>query len=72
MDDLIVLDSLSDEDLPIEENSISSEENQTEIMVFTSDDIDISTPFFQGVGLSGVACMLSLGIAMVISMFRRA
>lgn len=68
MEDLIV----QDENFNISEESIiqETEANTSAIIVYNQEDILISEGFFLGVQISGVMCLLSLGIFVAIRIFR--
>ena len=58
-----------------EEESIISEfssasETETVAMVIQPEQIDLSSSFFMGVQITGVMCMLSLGVCVILKMFR--
>lgn len=73
-----------DQDLVVLENengSISEEEIiqdpetttlNAEIIQVLPEEINISDPFFMGVQVCGIMCLFSLGIAVIISIFRKA
>ena len=58
-----------------EEESIFSEftassEAETVAMVIQPEEIDLSSSFFMGVQITGVMCMLSLGVCVILKMFK--
>lgn len=58
-----------------EEESIISEfstpsETETIAMVIQPEEIDLSSSFFMGVQITGVMCMLSLGVCVILRMFK--
>ena len=58
-----------------EEESIFSEysatpESETFALVIQPEQIDLSSSFFMGVQITGVMCMLSLGVCVILKMFR--
>ena len=61
-------------DVQEEEGVISefttSKETETVAMVIQPEEIDLSSSFFMGVQITGVMCMLSLGVCMILKMFR--
>lgn len=67
---------ISNEDYTLQEEEIiqdSQESSQTQaIIAVRSEEIDINSSFFMGVQISGIMCLLSLGIAIIIRMFRQA
>lgn len=72
-EDLILLDE--DSNVFQEEEFIQDQESyvsSSEILQIVPEEINLSDPFFLGVQVSGVMCMLSLGIAVVLRMFRKA
>lgn len=72
-EDLILVDENNNDEEP--EELFSAPENNQEtlsIIEVKPEEFDISESFFTGVQIAGVMCMLSLGIAMVLKMFRRA
>ena len=72
-EDLILIDENNGDEEPQELFS-AQEDNQEALSIIEvkPEEIDISESFFTGVQIAGVMCMLSLGIAMVLKMFRRA
>ena len=72
-EDLILIDENNGDEEPHELFS-AQEDNQEALSIIEvkPEEIDISESFFTGVQIAGVMCMLSLGIAMVLKMFRRA
>lgn len=72
---------MEDQIVPDENENISTQEDQdifaqdnqnNEIFAITSEEVDLGTPFFQGFGLAGAMCLMSLGIAVIIQIFRKA
>ena len=61
-------------DVQEEENVISeyasTPEDETVAMVIQPEEIDLSSSFFMGVQITGVMCMLSLGVCVILKMFR--
>ena len=61
-------------DVQEEEGVISefstSPETETVAMVIQPEEIDLSSSFFMGVQITGVMCMLSLGVCVILKMFR--
>ena len=61
-------------DVQEEENVISeytsAPESETVAMVIQPEEIDLSSSFFMGVQITGVMCMLSLGVCVILKMFR--
>ena len=58
-----------------EEESIISEfastpESETVALVIQPEEIDLSSSFFMGVQITGVMCMLSLGVCVILRMFK--
>lgn len=58
-----------------EEESIISEfsspsETETAAMVIQPEEIDLSSSFFMGVQITGVMCMLSLGVCVILRIFK--
>lgn len=58
-----------------EEEGIISEyasvpESETVALVVQPEQIDISSSFFVGVQITGVMCMLSLGVCVILRLFR--
>lgn len=72
-EDLILIDE-NNGDEESQEIISAQEDNQETLSIIEvrPEEFDISEPFFTGVQIAGVMCMLSLGIAMVLKMFRRA
>lgn len=48
----------------------SAPEDETVAMVIQPEEIDLSSSFFMGVQITGVMCMLSLGVCVILKMFR--
>lgn len=72
-EDLILIDEGNDGEEPQEIISAPVDNQETlSIIEVRPEEFDISESFFTGVQISGVMCMLSLGIAMALKMFRRA
>lgn len=71
-EDLILYDE--NESLQAEEIIQNPEHSETssEILQIIPEEINISDPFFMGVQICGVMCLFSLGISMILRMFRRA
>ena len=73
MDDLQILEN-ENTDLPEEENIISDtsmvSETEKVAMVVQPEQIDLSSSFFMGVQITGVMCMLSLGVCVILRMFK--
>lgn len=73
MDDLQILEN-ENTDLPEEESIISdftsAPETETIAMVVQPEQIDLSSSFFMGVQITGVMCMLSLGVCVILRMFK--
>ena len=61
-------------DLQEEEDVISeyasAPEDETVAMVIQPEEIDLSSSFFMGVQITGVMCMLSLGVCVILRMFK--
>lgn len=61
-------------DVQEEESFISefaySPESETVAMVIQPEEIDLSSSFFMGVQITGVMCMLSLGVCVILKMFK--
>ena len=58
-----------------EEEDIFSEfsntsESETVALVIQPEQIDLSSSFFMGVQITGVMCMLSLGVCVILRLFR--
>lgn len=72
-EDLVLIDE-NNGDEEQEEIIQAPKDNQetSAIIEVKPEEFDISETFFSGVQIGGVMCMLSLGIAMVLKMFRRA
>lgn len=72
-EDLILIDE-NNGDEESQELFSAQEDNQEALSIIEvkPEEIDISESFFTGVQVAGVMCMLSLGIAMVLKMFKRA
>lgn len=71
-EDLILFDENNVDEEPQELFSAQEDNQETlSIIELKPEEIDISESFFTGVQIAGVMCMLSLGIAMVLKMFRR-
>lgn len=66
---------ISDESyiLPEEEILQAQEDNQEiqTIIAVNPSEIDINSSFFMGVQICGIMCLFSLGIAVVLKMFRQ-
>lgn len=72
-EDLILIDENNGDEEPQELFSTQEDNQETlSIIEVRPEEFDISESFFTGVQIAGVMCMLSLGIAMVLKMFRRA
>lgn len=73
MDDLQILEN-ENTDLPEEENFISdvtsAPETETVALVVQPEQIDLSSSFFMGVQITGVMCMMSLGVCVILRMFK--
>lgn len=73
MDDLQILEN-ENTNLPEEEDFISdytsAPETETVVLVVQPEQIDLSSPFFMGVNITGVMCMLSLGVCVILRMFK--
>lgn len=66
---------LSNENYTVQEEEIiqdilENSQNQAIVSV-RPEEIDINSSFFMGVQISGIMCFLSLGIAIIIRMFRQ-
>ena len=48
----------------------SSAESETVAMVIQPEEIDLSSSFLMGVQITGVMCMLSLGVCVILKMFK--
>ena len=48
----------------------SAPEDEMVAMVIQPEEIDLSSSFFMGVQITGVMCMLSLGVCVILKMFR--
>ena len=73
MDEEIVLDeNFTNEQEGQEEDLFSGEEtsSNTQQIVFNPENINFSEPFFMGVTICGVMCMLSLGVYIVTKILR--
>ena len=61
-------------DVQEEESIISdftaSSEAETVAMVIQPEEIDLSSSFFMGVQITGVMCMLSLGVCVILRIFK--
>lgn len=72
-EDLIVVDeNYGDEE---SQEIISPQEDNQEtlsIIEVRPEEFDISEPFFTGVHIAGVMCMFSLGVAVILKIFRQA
>lgn len=56
-----------------EDNQIFTQDaTNTEVVQILPEEIDIYTPFFTGLGIAGTMCLLSLGVAVILQIFRRA
>lgn len=66
---------LSNEDYTVQEEEIIQDiQENLQIQTIVSvrpEEIDINSSFFMGVQISGIMCLLSLGIAIIIKMFRQ-
>lgn len=66
---------ISNEDYIVSEEEIIQdiqENSQIQaIVTVRPEEIDINSSFFMGVQISGIMCLLSLGIAIIIKMFRQ-
>lgn len=72
-EDLILIDEGNDDEEPQEIISAPEDNQETlSIIEVRPEEFDISEPFFTGVQIAGVMCMFSLGIAMILKIFRRA
>lgn len=72
-EDLILVDENNNDEEPQELFSAEKDNQETlSLIEVKPEEFDISETFFSGVQIAGVMCMLSLGIAMVLKMFRRA
>ena len=72
-EELILIDEDNGDEEPQEFFSAQEDNQETlSIIEVRPEEFDISESFFTGVQVAGVMCMLSLGIAMVLKMFRRA
>lgn len=72
-EDLIVVDEYNGYEESQELFSAQEDNQETlSLIEVRPEEFDISEPFFIGVQIAGVMCMLSLGVAMVLKMFRRA
>lgn len=73
MDDLQILEN-ENTDLPEEENIISdytaAPETETVALVVQPEEIDLSSSFFMGVQITGLMCMFSLGVCVILRMFK--
>lgn len=71
--DLVVLEnengSISEEEIIQDPETTSI---NAEIIQVLPEEINISDPFFMGVQVCGIMCLFSLGIAVIISIFRKA
>lgn len=45
-------------------------ESETIALVIQPEEIDLSSSFFMGVQITGIMCMLSLGVCMILRMFK--
>lgn len=74
---------MNEEQIVIDENNgdeesqeiiSTSEENQETLSIIEvrPEEFDISESFFTGVQIAGVMCMFSLGVAMILKIFRQA
>ena len=61
-------------DVQEEESIISdftaSSEAETVAMVIQPEEIDLSSSFFMGVQITGIMCMFSLGVCVILRMFK--
>ena len=48
----------------------SAPESETVAMVIQPEEIDMSSSFFIGAQITGVMCMLSLGVCVILRMFK--
>lgn len=48
----------------------STSEDETVALVIQPEEIDLSSSFFMGVQITGVMCMLSLGVCVILKMFK--
>lgn len=72
-EDLILIDEDNGDEESQEIISAQKDNQETlSIIEVKPEEFDISESFFTGVQIAGIMCMLSLGIAMVLKMFRRA
>lgn len=72
-EDLILFDENNVDEEPQELLSAQEDNQETlSLIEVKPEEIDISESFFTGVQIAGVMCMLSLGIAMVLKIFRKA
>lgn len=75
MDDQQILEN-ENTDLPEEENIISeytsAPETEMAALVVQPEQIDLSSSFFMGVQITGIMCMLSLGVCVILKMFKLA
>lgn len=71
--DLVVLEnengSISEEEIIQDPETTSI---NAEIIQVLPEEINISDPFFMGVQICGIMCLFSLGVAVIISIFRKA
>lgn len=72
-EDLILIDEGNDDEEPQEIISAPEDNQETlSIIEVRPEEFDISEPFFTGVQIAGVMCMFSLGVAMILKIFRQA
>lgn len=72
-EDLILFDENNGDEESQEIISAPEDNHETlSIIEVRPEEFDISEPFFTGVQIAGVMCMLSLGVAMILKIFRQA
>ena len=60
---------VQEEESIIQEYS-SAPESETVAMVLQPEEIDLSSSFFMGVQITGIMCMMSLGVCVILRMFK--
>lgn len=72
-EDLIVVDENNSDEESQEIISAQADNQETlSIIEVRPEEFDISESFFTGVQIAGVMCMFSLGVAMILKIFRQA
>ena len=60
---------VQEEESIISEFTVSSEA-ETVALVIQPEEIDLSSSFFMGVQITGIMCMLSLGVCVILRIFK--